>query len=90
MQPGGIIYAGSRIVAFRKPEQPAKTETIELTHFPRQTVDRSRLTAKQRDDMRKLKQAAGGGPSSQEEREMELNEEVLSDVDDDLLDEEEK
>ena len=88
MQPGGINYAGSRLVAFRKPEQPAKTEMIELTHFPRQTVDRSRLTAKQRDDLRKLKLAAGAQSSQAQE---ELNEEVgLSDVDDDLLNEEEK
>lgn len=28
----GIIYAGSRLVAIRKPEQPAKTDTIELTY----------------------------------------------------------
>ena len=40
VQPGGIIYAGSRLIAFRKPEQPAKTDTIELTYTPKYTVDK--------------------------------------------------
>ena len=45
---GGIVYAGSRLIAIRKPEHPAKTEMIELTYIPKQTVDRSRSSAKQR------------------------------------------
>ena len=48
----GIIYAGSRLIAIRKPEQPAKTDTIELTYIPKQTVDRSRSSAKQRYEQR--------------------------------------
>ena len=37
-----IIHAGSRIIVRRKPEQPAKTETLELTYNPKQTMDRTR------------------------------------------------
>ena len=32
----------------RKPEQPAKTETIELTYIPKQTVDSNRSSARER------------------------------------------
>ena len=48
----GIIYAGTRLIAIRKPEQPAKTEDIVLTYIPKQTVDRSRSSAKQRYEQR--------------------------------------
>jgi len=33
----GSIDAGTRLLVVRKPEQPAKTDIIELTYNPRQT-----------------------------------------------------
>ena len=42
----GIIDAGSRLIAIRKPEHPVKTEIIEKTYIPKQTVDRSRSSAR--------------------------------------------
>ena len=91
VQPG-IIYAGSRLIAFRKPEQPAKTDTIELTYIPKQTVDRSRSSAKQRAEQRKQERdGIAGAPSSQAlEKVRAALSEIDEEDDDDLLDDDEK
>ena len=59
---GGIIYAGSRLIVHRKPEQPVKADTIELTYNPKQTMDRNKNTSARQRAMDKL--APGGGVSS--------------------------
>ena len=59
---GGIIYAGSRLIVHRKPEQPVKADTIELTYNPKQTMDRNKNTSARQRALDKL--SSGGGVSS--------------------------
>ena len=78
---GGFIRAGCRLIAKRTPDCQDKTQAIELTYIPKQTVDRNRSSAKQRWEQRK--QADRNGTNAQQPMSDAKEDIIEEDVDED-------
>lgn len=77
----GSIDAGHRLIAIRKPDhQQSKTETIELTYIPKQTVDGS-SSAKQRYEQRRLNGGITGEQKDQENMDGDDDDDLKSEKD---------
>ena len=62
----------------RKPEQPAKTDTLELTYNPKQTMDRTRAVL-ERVNNKKDANSPDNNQASSEQKQPELEEEQADD-----------